>query len=418
MAQRGRTMDKITPAEREMLDREVEIEAAREVLRQVGELPGEGDVLGDLLSISSGYKIRVSKKSAKVGSPGGYMFTVSSDDYSTDELFDKIQKEYGGGEYRLRVHDERGLFKFNRDITIADPIKKLEAEPAPAAPNTDDRFAQVLLMMQQGTQAMMESMREQQLQASQNMQTMLVEIIKSTAGREPAPTQSPQDFIGLMSMARELFGKSANPLDQFLSGVKFQREMGGGDGEGDGALVKVAELLAPSLAALTRQGAPMPAPVQPANVPTSQPTAIKPGPTPPAVIPQETTTPESHVNQQIEQLQQALAPYMAMLIHAAQVDADPELYAEMALVHVDPDAILQVLEDDARYEQMITGPAMPPEVTQNRAWFDRLRECLLAFINEDADGDSENTLTGEAERVSGGAGQADIPGTPGADPGS
>lgn len=420
---------RLTAEERALLEKATQAEALGEAMELLQSGAADDDSLeSELREIQNG-KVRVSRKSNKQGSPGGYLFTVGSDEMSLDDLFDKIRREYGGGEYRLRVTRSSGAFAVNRDISIAEPLSAPVVAAAPP-PQSDDRLASILISMQENNRLLMDSMRQQQLAQAESMQTVFVEIIRAQAQREPAPAapqQSPTDMLAMMGMFKELFGaeKHADPMKVFLQGVDFAKKMTG-DGGDENPVIEMLKTLAPPLLAIAQQqGAPaqrmaLAPPQQPPQRAPAQPPVQGAG----VVVTNQSEVVEMSVESSgagdavgedaaglssqdaIAQLSAYVAPYISILTTAASVDADPETYADMVLDIAPHEQVLAVVENDALYNELLSGV---PGIEQTREWFDQLRACLVELIAD------EQQIDNGGDDVPGGAGSKDIPDSPVAD---
>jgi hypothetical protein len=419
----------LTSEEKDILSNAAKADALSTALELMeGEGIDEDSLESELRDIQNG-KVRVSRKSNKQGSPGGYLFTIGSDEMSLDDLMDKIRREYGGGEYRLRVTRSNGAFAINRDVSIAEPLTPAVQVAPPVAPASDDRLASILMSMQENNRLLMDSMRQQQLAQAESMQTVFVEIIRAQAQREPSPAaaqQSPTDMLAMMGMFKELFGseKHADPMKVFLQGVDFAKKMTGGDGD-DNPVIEMLKTLAPPLLALAQQGAPMPRPpmvMQRAPALPQQPVAQ---PAPPVVD----TNGRSNVqgdggvsemtelsgdqgsagdlsvddSEQLLELARQMAPYINVLTTAATIDADPETYANMVLDMVQPEQVLAIVGNDQRYGDLL---AQIPGIEDLREWFDSLRACLVELLKD------EQQIDDGGNDVPRGAGPQDISDAP------
>ena len=385
MAQRkgvaARTKEK-TPAE-------IAAEALAEAVAAGGGNEGESDLEAELREFS-GAKVRVSKATGAQGSPGGYMFSVNTDEISMDDLLDRIRDEYGGGEYRLRVFSN-GRFVMNRNISVAESTKKPVSQVQPVQPaQSQDRFAELIIAMQENSRAMMDAVREQQLVAAQGMQEMMVRIFEANSHGSASAASSPTDLLAIVGLVKDLFKKSGgeSEINLFLEGVKFARGDSGGDGNPVADILKTlgAPLMSMVTAAQKAQTAPaLPRPPTPQQLTK----AFSPAPAaqgemtaPAAPIVETAESPVAQMQNADWQVAQAqLLPYINILVTAANLDADPGTYADMILDFVPADQAKLVLESDEHYFRCLS---MAPDINDNnRAWFDALRATLLRFIAED-----------------------------------
>lgn len=425
MARNNAKTANLTSEEKGALNNAAAAEALSTALELMeGDAPDDDSLESELRDIQNG-KVRVSRKSNKQGSPGGYLFTIGSDEMSLDDLMDKIRREYGGGEYRLRVTRSSGAFAINRDVSIAEPLTPAVQVAPPAAPASDDRLASILISMQENNRLLMDSMRQQQLAQAESMQTVFVEIIRAQAQREPAPAaaqQSPTDMLAMMGMFKELFGseKHADPMKVFLQGVDFAKKMSG-DGD-DNPVMEMFKTLAPPLLAIAQQqGAPMQRP--PMVMPRAPALPTQP------VVPQAPAVVDTNIrssgqgdggvemtelsgdgsgvsaadSEQLLELARQMAPYINVLTTAATIDADPETYANMVLDMVPPEQVLAIVGDDKRYGDLL---AQIPGIEELREWFDALRACLVELLKD------EQQIDDGGNDVPGGAGPQDISDAP------
>jgi hypothetical protein len=370
-----------------------------------------GDLESELRELAGG-KVRVSKVSGVRGEAGGFMFSVDTDEFSLDDLLTRIRDEYGGGTYRIRVFSG-GRFVVNRNIDVAAPIKKPETlQPLAPAAQSQDRFAEVLMTMQENTRAMIEGLRDQQIQSAQNMQETLLRIME--VSNRAGPTQSPTDFLGILTLAKELFAnKGGGDMKAFLDGVKFARD-GGGDGDSNPVTEMVKGLAAPlmALANSAQVGANHQPPMQPQRLPAPvapiAPAVAPVAPAQPQVISAEnlpaseqSQTGAEEAGQQFAKQLADFSPYVNMLLAAAAVDASPDTYADMILDLMPEEQIFALIEDDQKFEQFMQF--VPAANSELRPWFDALRATLLRFIAE------MNEPEGEETDVPGQLGQGNLP---------
>lgn len=74
----------------------------------------------------------------------------------------------------------------------------------------------------------------------------------------------------------------------------------------------------------------------------------------------------------------ALAGQLAILVHAAKNDSDPDLYATLIYEQA-PDEILDKLQSDKWFEELC---ALDPQFAPFRTWCEKVRGAVIAALNE------------------------------------
>lgn len=321
--------------------------------------------------------VDVYKLSSGVGSFGvkDYCERLPSDKYPDPEsLMMFLRYKYGAGDYRLlgRIEGKKGI-QLNTLLSVAPSKEDSNPRNLPAVIDSkNDGMAAIMAMMQQqnhSTMMMLESLRAEKKPALDLSFLKNPEILALLI---PAATT----LIGSMVKGRRDPMEQITQLLTITGTIKDMREDDGPRENPDTwpALIgKITDQMGAILPALSAANA---------------------GRAPAA-------TPQHAVGQNAgASFAQAFSPYLKQLVAMAKAGAEPEAAATAVLSAV-PDnyreALLDFLDRDDCISQL--GKANPA-VYDMAAWFDDLRNEVLALADGDVDTiDTEKTLDGAVNDI-------------------
>jgi hypothetical protein len=271
------------------------------------------------------------------------------------DLRANLQREFGGGEFRIQIR-AHGAFVVNKTIPVIRPPNwkppPAAAEPAPAIDG----------QLQLAMATMAESLKE----------------LKAQLATPPAQTRA--DFLEEMRLTRDLFAPSSpapafDPMEAFMRGLTLARELipeGGGGGDSSMnpmALFKTIAETVQSIASMQQPGAGVPAIAAPkSNVIPLKSQAVSAAVTVPAAAPAGgTAAPES------DPMQQTMVNAIRFLVSQAAADNPVGTSADLILQNV-PEEQLTPLLAAPNFVDLLA--ASVPEVKQHVAWFTALRDDL------------------------------------------
>lgn len=294
-----------------------------------------------------------------------FCFTVPADQFSFEELLQKIKDEYGAGDYRIHL---RGATEYGKNQLIANQVVSVEAtrtaNPAPQQSQANE-LAPIVERMQERMEAMQQRM-EERLTAVQSQP-------------QQDPTEMMQKMMATMASMQEMMGGNQGPakkekslIEQIEEAEKIAERFGkmqqedGGFGqlmrEGLQPLIQLAQQHAGQKSEAGNGASPKPNPAQP---------------------PAKTGQPAQPTRSQ-QEMEQQLGPFahsIRTLLFAAQKNGDPETYADMALDFMSEDQyddVFRFLSSDGCIDAVIE---YVPEVANHREWFESLRRSILASLD-------------------------------------
>lgn len=322
-------------------------------------------------------EMRIYKQPGRGNAKLAYIFTCAPGDYSYGELLDRIKREYGGGEYRMHVRQDKRLI-INRQFSVAEAIDN----NASADKNME--------LMQSRFENKLEKMQ------SDNMR-MFERLIDNLSHSEKGPSglEMQQNMFSMMLQAKELFSESvpkSNPIKDLKELMEFQnqmRESMPSDREPGSAdiLINALSQFGPAFKQLLdknqgQQGMP--------GMPPQNPNVPLPSPNP---EPQQNHA-GNHAgngaqkpqdNPELENMKPFLQ-HIQVLFLAASQNADPVTYANVIIDFAD-DSQLEMLQEFLTPDNAIEKiPANFPATKQyfdnpeTLAWFHELRRELLSLL--------------------------------------
>lgn len=364
-------------------------ETTAELLQNLDEETQEfGDLMSFLSELGSTESAHVSVyRDVKGSARGAYLFRCTPSEFSLADVMDKLRDEYDGGNFRVVVYANGQRCK-NELVQVEGPKKSAfdfmnkGQPPAPAIPQND--LASALLQIQESMRAQSDSMRDMMLSQQQENTRMLLTVLEKSAGNNAPPQQtSLAELVQLLTVAQTIGGaksdssSSEKMLEMFFRGMDQGREQAGG--EGDSVLVTAVKAFAPALADIAKLASSQAQPPQPLQQRQPEPKKIELNPAPGSQqLPIEANAADVNA---IPDAAEAAKPYLQMLLNAAVVNGDPEVYANMLMDQVPQSLLSEWLESDMNYQMLLSY--FPQEAKAVYPWFDSLRAIVLQFLGEE-----------------------------------
>lgn len=355
--------------------------------------PDELDGIAKLRALAGGESLaKFEVRRVMPSANAGYVGTLGDEELTMERLAD----EYGPGTYTIRVRLPGGKFAGSDRVQIAELPKHRQPPPqaaAPvvsAAPAGDSSIGMMMQAMQRSTEAQVNM-----------LSGMVKSLIERPLPTPPAPPPPP-DTIQILTLASKLFDrgdKGGGSFDQFMKGVEFGKEIGGG-GETD-----MGDLLLKGMEGLKDLSA--------ANPPQPRRRLPAPGTVPaiegPAAAPvaQQQAAPRAPgVTMNPVQLLGWLNKQVQHLLVQASRRKSPELYAEVFLDNLPPglddESLLARLKAPDAIDQLAK---LDKRVLSFRTWFEEFRDECVRMIEEGPDDETDDDAEDEAPD----AGPGDLP---------
>jgi hypothetical protein len=335
-----------------LMPEEIEEPADFALLNTLAEL-GEGE---------SEAKVMVYRNAKDRGSRDSYIFTCTPMDLSLDVL----RRDYGGGEFRIRVIKDGRILK--NQVVSVEP-----APPAPTAPDSTAQFSQLASMMMAGFKEMTAVLAAKPQATGLNELAGVIAAIKPLMAPPPAQAAPP----------------AKDPMEMLLQLLTIKKELDGGGGSGEGndpttAIVlkamdtfgkPMAEMMA---ASQLQKGAQQHVEQQPAERPNEalQPLALAaPVPSDTAQSPGVSATAIS--TQDPDEMSLKLTLVKAVIMPMAAGNADPYPYANMVLDYFGDEEVQKYI---AAPDWQVQLERAMPEAAQYREWFSALREQVVELL--------------------------------------
>lgn len=369
---------------------------------------------------ASGAKVKVYRKHQ------GSQKYAYVDEYPTEGFtVETLKSTYGGGDYRLGIHDGKGRRIKRVDLFIDPRIKGTLDQPAvlPAVTpiQSNDTLIQLMNQQQQSAQQMLILMMQSQQQQAQQMTQVLVAALTgakaptSTSPGEPASRMLEAMMPLLLANVQKTAGPAGSMKEQIetLRALKELLPDGGKEEKEEDMIDKIMKIGGPVMAGLIgmRGGgmsmpqalpevtvAPRPAPQQ----------AAQPAPAAPPEPPQpkggmQNLTPD------VQQMILSLRQFTPVLVNAAHQDGECLSYYNLVadlLTDAQYDQLVEILRRDDWTTVLFADDA---GVLQYKPWFENLRDT---FLNPEAYTDDAPT----PDAAPGAAGQPGAASLPTAQP--
>lgn len=298
------------------------------------------------------------------GSRGGeFVDSFPVDAFAGEASFLKrIRDEFGAGEFRIQLRHGR-TFRVNRIVRIA-PARERAPRDEPGA-----AVAAALARL------------DEQFRRSE-------QLVREAITARPQQPESEEAFLRRLQLYREVLGggagasaarSGAESIEVFLQGLNLGRSLEPSTGAGTtDVLLETVKTLGPALVRAVQLGDRPALPAQPARpAPPAKPAPAAPG------APGDDPAMSAAVRKLLEQL-----------IDAAERDADPDLYAELTLDQVGPDAVQQLF---AAGDPVILLGNLDPRVLEHRDWFTALQASLQELLADE----TPNPINGAAAGTGG-----------------
>lgn len=346
-------------------------------------------VLGDL---AGGSEARCEIRRTSPADFAGYCCTYPLSEMSLDRL----QGEWGGGKFNVRVRNARGEFKGSTSIQIAgkprhrDDTNAVPVVAVPAAPQQD-----------------LGAILKAAMDANKPQIDMLTSLVTALINKPvPAPPPPGPDTLEVIAALAPILkpdkgggGDPADAVKLLMQGIELGKDLaGGGDGDSMLGLAGKGLDMVKTLAAQQPRRPVLPPPAR--RVPTRAPALAPPGKEPGTVSAQESAVPPADevevVNPQDPPMIKLLGwikQQTQLLVYQAARGKDPQLYADLFLDNLPQGVSLETI-----HEQMSAPDALEklaqvnPAVRQHPEWMERFRQAVLDGIGED-----DEDVLGEAD---------------------
>jgi hypothetical protein len=321
----------------------------------------------------SGAKIYVYRLDGPDNRSGEFIESFGINDYSHDELLQRLRDVHGGGRFKVQIRNRKGHLEVNQ---ICSTIKK----PVEKEPEKNNDFSTVLMSMQDTQRDIAQQSRDQMTNFMMMMQQQATEQAKSQTEmmiRMMEINNTKKESFGMKEMFElmlgfeKIKGKQSDPFDMFIKGMEMGQDSGGGD---ESTIQTLIKSLGAPLADLATKIPPQ----------SGQPCAnMIPQPAPilqhaPQLQPQQPQQPQTENDMLLFKLQQ-LKPYLDMMIQAAERGASPHTYAEMLCDQMDEKTLRELIGDEGMYNKLFT---YAPQLGHLRDWFDNVRELVIEWMSE------------------------------------
>lgn len=333
------------------------------------------DALSALSDLAGGSEAKCEIRRTSPAEYAGYCCS-----YSLSELsLDRLQAEWGGGKFSVRVRTAKGEFKGSVNIQIAGKPKHRDdvaavVSPAPAAPVVDVAGIATAINA-----------------ANQGQIAMLTELVKGLIARPEVKPEKGPDVLEIVTALAPILkpsqseGGVAESMKLFREGLSMGRELAGdGGGEGD----TFTNLALKGMDMVTKVAAVQPQ-RQVQRRPQAQPARLAAplAENPPGTV-AATDAPAKQELPPMLKLLNWLKQQTQLLVHQAKRKKNPGLYAELFLDNLPDGITLEQMYEKLAAESWlqdladVTGNA---EVLQHAAWFTEFRKEVLESLTPDDD---------------------------------
>ncbi len=292
-------------------------------------------------------KVMIYRLSAGNNRNMAFVFSFSAGAYSYEDMLETLRDEYGGGDFCIKIHAGEGnRLRMQERVSVEAPkIKKTE-----------------IVQQNSGNNSMIDMMREQM--ASQ--QTMLNNLLLGIAQRPQAPAAAGLGLVEMLTILEKMTPKQVDPMQQLVlmrELVDFGKEVSGNAPE-DTGFMSAFKALAPALTAIASNQPPQAQPAgRPGNqLPQAQP-ASRPGNQPPQ---------NAHQAEQNESL-----VLLKMLVRAAKIGTDPEIYAEVVIDQLGEENCTAIINNPDLLKGMLL---QIPDGENYSEWFTQLIQGISDLL--------------------------------------
>lgn len=273
-----------------------------------------------------------------------------------------IQSQFGAGEYRVEVRQNKKWLKKSTVRIAAPKNPPISAQAVPAAIET----GKIIESMQAGFQ---------------QMGQMFAQALGGLAANQPKP-KSTMEMLQEMQLMKQIMGGNEpapgpDPMQLFEMATNIAEKIHPRESEpGTGEIILNAIKEFGPVFAKAANSAPTPGtiPVPPtAQMMSPVPVAM---PTPAAI----SGAPETPHPTQEDEMNLAKRFLINMLLGAAKAGADTEHYANLILDQIGDDAALQFVNAPGWWETLVREV---PAAADHRAWVEQLRSDILELTRPD-----------------------------------
>lgn len=279
------------------------------------------------------------------------------------DVLEELRDNHDGGEFSLEIR-RRGQFVSRQVLCVAEPKRTLTGQLV-----TEDKTHPIAHAQSMDLSPMVEMMERHATQ-TRDMMTMLITAMKP-AERSTDLTEMVTALAAMNKLGNA--GGGTDPMEHFLKGLEFGKELTGGGGDTNGfdlmktALGNLGPVLAGSL----------PQPMAPGERPA------------PATQAEASPAPS-----QPDQMQAALQ----QLLKAAANDKDPSVYSRVVIDEIGVDMAEQIFIHNL--DQFV---AQVPAFAPYRTWLDELAVELKTDVEHERVHNQQNGDAGGDQGMVGGA---------------
>jgi len=336
----------------------------------VQEPGGEDDIAAILAHLGNDTAAHVRLYRENKGGRDAFIQKFSPQEWIDFDI-DGVQENYGGGNYRVRVYDEKSKVRGNRGFSVEAP-PRANGAAAPPAPAVD-----IATVVTQAVTAALGAVMERIAPALQ------------AVAHQPSRSDMLAELLQMKQIFAPAVGAVAaplDPLDMLQKVLAITKDLAPRDGETTVAdvFLNLAKEFAPIIGdniKRAQQAAPVPGAAPPAPQ-----RAISAGP---ALPPANSPAPQPAED---EAMVSSLKWSIGFLVAQAEADHEPGPYAEMVLDNLPAEMLDKSLTMSD--EQLLVMLAhYDPRVSAHAEWFKRLRGEMRDLLTPEPESGT-NTLPG------------------------
>lgn len=312
-----------------------------------------------------------------------------------------VKRVHGGGDYRGKIFRSNGQMYKNIEFSIdyrvkgskdsdsgprtvayqPDPMKQVKELADMVLKNqpkdtSSDLLREIMAQSRQDSQMMMTTLITTMTKSAETQTAMMTGMFSALAQQKPQPSQSslepvlPALLTALAPVLIKLIDRPASTpttnLHESIELIKSIKETFAGEEKGEETVLgSFMKAVAPAFQAMTgmngngRQGG-LPHPPRPLPPPADH-GAVPPRP------------PVNQPDPQVQMINQ----YVGMLYNAAEMNADPAIYADMLFNHAPPEFLSRLVTTLKKDDWTTTLFNNDPKVINNLQWFEELRSVIL-----------------------------------------
>lgn len=366
------------------------------------------DWLTEMGSLDNSVRMGVYRDATEHRGKQPYLFDFDPSDYNSFSLANRLRDDYKGGDFRLKVYNEKSRLLMNKPFSV-EPINEEV---------TQSQTIETERLRVEKEQTTISEVMDRMIGMQEKNQSNLLNVVAAIAplliplftNRTPVtPPMGPTEMIALMGAIKGLSGGDEGPrsVDTLLKGIKLAKDLGGGGDTNEfDTMGKLMEMGAPAIVALANNAAkvapvatPLAAPAQPV---TRQPMITPAVATSDAVKPVVVDQPSEEVADQStdqpttispalstgSEMMDVLQQQMGMLLSRAENNSDPSLYVELMLDLFELDR-LRTIFDHNTYNILASLNA---DIAKYEPWFKEFAEAMEMALYEESEENGQDNL--------------------------